>query len=191
MKTKFLALALAAFAPFAVMADVSYSFVEASYQLGGEAEDITGAEDTDGFQLRGSFAVNDNWFVEFDYGTLSTDPSGVDINSMSLLAGWHGELVYAKFGYESLELDAGAGGSVDDSGYNLDFGVRSMVSDAIELNGHVGYSDLGNFDTFTNYGFGALWTFGDNMGVTFNYDMHSGDGVDLSTYGFGFRLNFN
>ena len=192
MKTKILALALVALAPFAVMADVSYSYAEASYQMGGEIDGGGGnTADTDGFALSGSFAVNDNWFVEFDYSTLGTDPSGLDINSMALLAGWHGEMFFAKVGYESLELDAGGGGSADDSGYNLDFGLRSMVGENFELNGHVGYSDLGNFDTFTNYGFGAMYAFGDNMGITFNYDMRSGDGVDFSTYGFGFRLNFN
>jgi hypothetical protein len=195
MKTKLLALMLAAFAPFAVMADVSYSFAEASYQLGGEVDDGVTPIDTDGFLLKGSFAVNDNWFVEFDYGMLSTDPSAADITSMSLLAGWHGELIYVKGGYESLEVDACASSappcSFDDSGYNLDFGVRSMVGENFELNGHVGISDLGNFDSFTNYGFGAVWSFGENMGVTFNYDMRSGDTDDFSTYGFGFRLDFN
>jgi len=185
MKTKFLALAMVAAAPFAASADVSYSYADFSYQS-GSAEAGPFSADFDGFMLKASGEFSDNWFVQFDYGSFSFDGGG-DLDDMALFLGWKNDMFFAKIGFE--DADAGAGAS--DSGYALDFGARGMMSDGFELNGHIGYSDLGTFDTFTNYGFGAVWYFGDNMGVSFNYDMRSGDNVDIDHFGVGFRYNFN
>lgn len=181
MKTKFLALAFAALAPFAVMADdVSYGYFDLSYQTGS-----VDPVDFDGFRLSLSYPINDSWYVAFDYADLSFDPTG-DLSDYSIAAGWHNELFFAEFGYE----DADANG-FSDSGFEFDAGVRSMVSENFELSAHLGYSDLGSFDTFTKYGVGAVWMFGDNMGVSFNYDLWSADsGSDLDTMGVGFRFNF-
>lgn len=183
MKTKFLALALVALAPFAASADdVSYSYADISYQIGSIDP---GGVDIDGFALEASGAFGDHWFVSFDYSDYSMDPVG-DLSLMGLYFGWQNDMFFAKLGY----VDGEAVG-FSDSGYGFDLGVRSMVSDAFELNGHVGYSDIGNFETFTNYGIGAVWYFGDNMGVSFNYDMMSGDFNDVDSMGVGFRFNFN
>lgn len=183
MKTKILAIAFAAIAPFAASADEpSYSYADLSYQLGSIDP---GGADIDGFRLGFSYGFNDNWFFKFDYSDYSIDPTG-DLSDYSIAGGWHNEMFYALLGYEQAES-----GPADDSGYMVDFGLRSMVSDGVELNGHVGYSDLGTFETFTKYGVGAVWMFGDNMGVSFNYDMWSGDFNDVDSYGVGFRFNFN
>ena len=190
MKTKFTVLDLALALPFAASADVSYKYLDVNYQFGGDIDAGGASVDTDGFGIKASFPINDAWFATFDYNSLSTDPSGLDITDWALSGGWRNDMFFAKFGWESAEFDFGPFGSLDDSGYNLDFGVRTMVSDAVELNGHVGYSDLGDLDTFTNYGFGAVWMFGDNMGASFNYDMRSGDGFDQTSMGLGLRVNF-
>jgi len=181
MKTKFLALALVALAPFAVMADVSYKYIDFSYQTGS----VDPASDFDGFRFMASVPINDSWYVKFDYTDVSFDPTG-SLSDYTLALGWHNDLLFANFGYESAD---GGGGA--ESGYALDFGARSMVGENFELNGHIGYADLGNFDTFMRYGFGGVWMFGDNMGVSFNYDIWSADtGGDLDTMGVGFRFNF-
>lgn len=183
MKTKILALALVALAPFAASADdVSYKYFDLSYQTGSADP---GGFDFDGFQVKASGEVGDHWFVDFTYGDYSFDPAG-DFSDMVLAFGWKNDIFFAKIGYE----DAEAFG-VGDSGYMFDVGARSMVSESFELNGHIGYSDIGSFDTFTNYGFGGVWFFGENMGASFNYDMRSGDTTDLDSMGVGFRYNFN
>lgn len=181
MKTKFLAIAFALLAPFAVLADdVSYGYVDFSYQTGS-----VDPVDFDGFRLDLSYPINDNWFIAFDYTDVSFDPTG-DFSDYSIAAGWHNEMFFATFGYETAEVTG-----FDDSGYALDFGLRSMVSENVELNAHLGYSDLGSFDTFMKYGFGGVWMFGDNMGVSFNYDLWSADtGGDLDSMGVGIRFNF-
>ena len=181
MKTKILAIAFAALAPFAAFADdVSYTYADFSYQTGS-----VDPQDFDGFRLATSFAVNESWYVAFDYTNLAFDPTG-DLNDYALSAGWHNEMFFAEVGYESVDVSG-----FNDSGFALDFGLRSMVSETFELNAHLGYSDLGSVDTFMKYGFGGVWMFGDNMGVSFNYDLWSADsGGDLDSLGVGFRYNF-
>ena len=193
MKTKMLALALVAAAPFAASADVSYKYVDINYQVGGEFDFGFGTADTDGYGLTGAFPINDNWFVQFDYNSYGTDPDIGDADGYTLSGGWHGEMFFVTLGYQSADYFG-----VDDAGYNVDLGARGMMGDNIELNGHVGMPDLGDFGTSTNYGIGAVWFFGDNMGVSFNYDMSSisdfaavpGLDIDGTTYGLGFRMNF-
>lgn len=185
MKTKILAIAFVALAPFAASADdLSYNYAEVGYQFGGDVN-VGPSLSTDGFDLRASFAVDDAWFVSFDYFSLSGD-FGIDPKDYTLSAGYHGEMFYGKVGYEKLEIFG-----FSDSGYSLEGGARGMISDGFELNGHIGYADLGNWDTWTSYGFGAVYSFGDNMGVTFNYDLRSATGIDVTTYGLGFRMTFN
>lgn len=195
MKTKLAIAALALALPFAASADVSYKYLDVNYQFAGDIDvDLgplgSGSVDTDGFGIRSSFEIDETWFATFEYTSLATDPSGLDITDWALHGGWRNDMFFAKFGYETMELDAGGGNSADDGGYNLDFGVRTMVSDSVELNGHLGYSDLGDLDTFMNYGFGAVWMFGEQMGASFNYDMRSADGADFTTMGVGLRVNF-
>lgn len=182
MKTKIFAIALVALAPFAASADdASYKYFDLSYQMGSADP---GGSDFDGFQIKASGEFSDNWFVDFSYGDYAFDPTG-DFSDMALFVGWKNDIFFAKIGFEDAEAFA-----VSDSGYALDFGVRSMMSESFELNGHIGYSDLGSFDTFTNYGFGGVWFFGENMGISFNYDMRAGDTVDIDAMGVGFRYNF-
>jgi len=183
MKTKILALAFVALAPFAASADPdNYSYADVSYQLGT----IDPVFDTDGFRVQLSKSFSDNWFASFDYQTMGTDPDVGSIDTYAFYAGWHNDMLFAKLGYASADY-----AGFDDSGYALDFGARGNVGDNIELNGHVGYQDLGNLDTFTIYGIGAVWMFGDNMGVSFNYDITSTDiGADADQYGVGVRFEF-
>ena len=196
MKTKLLALLFVALAPCAVLADgASYRYVEANYQFGGEIDAGFGAIDTDGYGFKASLAMGERMFFAFDYLAIGTDPSGLDLTNWSLAVGLHGDTFYAKAGIENGEIDACAlfapPCSTDDSGYNIDFGMRTMVTDAFELSAHVGYSDLGDLDTFTNYGVGAVLLFSESAGVTFNYDLRAGDGVDITTMGAGLRINFD
>jgi Outer membrane protein beta-barrel domain len=195
MKTKFLALAFVALAPFAASADApSYSYIDLNYQMSGTFDAGFASFDTDGFGLDGSFAIGDNWFVEFDYTALSTDPDIGDVSGYALYAGWHGDLFFAKLGYASADY-----AGTDDSGYSGAFGLRTLLGENFEISAYAGMSDYGNVGSTTDYGLGAVWMFGDNMGVSFNYDLKSlsdysgipGFDIDMDTMGVGFRFNFN
>jgi hypothetical protein len=194
MKTKILAIAFASLLPFAASADVSYNYIDLNYQMSGSADFGFGTADTDGFGVKGSYAFNDNWFFEFDYQTLSTDPDVGNADSYALEAGWHGDLFFVKVGYGSADYFG-----VDDAGYTASVGVRTILGENFEVNAYVGMGDYGDVGSTTDYGVGAVWMFNDNMGVSFNYDLRSlsdfaatpGFDIDLDTMGFGFRYNFN
>jgi hypothetical protein len=195
MNIRILALACALALPFGALAQPSYDYVEVSYQFGGDLEGANGNSiDADGYVLEGSISIKDDWFAQFSYNEIGTDPEAIDISDWMLLFGWHNELFYAKAGIESAELDLclilAPPCSVDDSGYNVDFGLRGMATEMLELNGHVGYSDLGDLDNFINYGVGAVFMFTDSMGVALNYDLRSGDDLDTTSYGIGLRIGF-
>jgi hypothetical protein len=201
---KFLMIAALVAAPAALAEETSYSYFDATYQLGGDMEfgGGGGSIDSDGYDLDLSFAVNDSMFVVFNYTTTGTDPSVFDINTMSLAAGWHGERFFAKLGWQSDEFDACAivapPCTVDDSGYVLDLGLRTIVRDRLELNAHVGVSDTGDLGQSTNFGVGAVLMVAEDIGVSFNYDLRQvselggagGFDLDVTSYGLGFRFNF-
>lgn len=168
-----------AFVPALALADVSYTFVEGNY---GNL-DIDGAGDDTLLGFKGSYAFTDMWFGDFVYQ--QADITGVETTDYALAFGWHGQYVFAKFAYEAIDVSV-----ADDAGFTVDFGARGMVAEQFELNGHVGMSDIGDLDTYTNYGFGAVYTFAGTWGATFNYDIRSGDFADLTVWTLGVRKNF-
>lgn len=172
-------LVMLAFAPALAMADLSYTYVEGNY---GNF-DVDGAGDGSLLGFKGSYGFSDMWFGDFVYQ--QADVTGLDTTDYTLSFGWHGQNVFVKFGFESLDFDV-----ADDTGYTFDVGARGMVADKFELNGHVGMSDIGDLETYTNYGFGAVYTFGESWGATFNYDIRSGDFSDVTLWTFGIRKNF-
>lgn len=168
-----------AFVPALALADLDYTFVEGNF---GNL-DVDGAGDGSLIGFKGSYAIKDMWFTDFVYQ--QADVSGLDATGYTLSFGWHGQNVFVKFGFESQDFDV-----ADDTGYTFDVGARGMVAEKFELNGHVGMSDIGDLETYTNYGFGAVYTFAETWGATFNYDLRSGDFTDLTTWSFGVRKTF-
>jgi hypothetical protein len=196
MKSKMLPLLFVALAPFATYAEgAAYGFFDLNYQVGGEIDSPLGTIDADGYGLKAGLPLGDNLFIGVEYLALGTDPSGLDLTDWSVSLGLHGETFYAMLGIQTVEVDICTlvlpPCAFDDDGYKLELGMRSMVSDAFELNAHVGQSDIGDVDTFNSYGIGAVLMFSANAGVSFNYDLRSGDNFDISNYGVGLRINFN
>jgi hypothetical protein len=65
-----------------------------------------------------------------------------------------------------------------------------MVAEGFDLDGHVSYADLGDLDTYTGFGFSAIYYLADEFGVSFNYEGRSYDGLDTTGYGLGIRYTF-
>lgn len=182
MKTKILAIAFAALMPFAAFGGdaPSYSFLDGSFQQG-----TVGNTDMDGIRLKANFAFNEHWFLHFDYSDMSMDPTG-DFSNYNIAAGWTAGMFFVTAGVEGVD---GGGGS--ESGIAIDGGIRTMLGERFELNGHVGFSD-NDFDSYMKIGAGGVFMFGDSMGISFNFDQWSGDlGPDVDFLGVGFRWNFN
>ena len=168
----------------------SFNFVQAGYvevdlDL-GDGFDVDG----DGFGLGGSFEIGDNLFGFASYQDASFD-FGVDFSTLEVGLGYHTGITdntsfFFRIGYADAEVSAPGFGSEDESGYAAGIGVRSNVSDLIELALEVAYVDLGDGADDTAVGGGILFNITDNFAL--GASISAGD--DVTSYGAGLRLYF-
>ncbi len=175
----------------AFASDLSYNFVEIGYVDAELDDDLAGFSfDGDGFRIGGSFEVGENWFVAAGYSTLGFD-FGIDLDQIAVGGGYHTGIsdrtdFFATLSYLQAEVSAGGFGSVDEDGYGIAVGIRSMLTDNVELNGSIGYSDLGDGADGTAFNAGALYSFTDNFAVGFDIGIEE----DVTLYGLGARFYF-
>ena len=171
--------------------DLSYNFIELGYQKAELDDDLAGISfDGDGFGIGGSFEVGESWFVGVGYSTIGFD-FGIDLDQISVGGGYHAGLsdrtdFFAALSYLSVEVSASGLGSVDEDGYGVAIGVRSMLTDNVELNGSLGYSDLGNGADGTAFNAGALYSFTESFAVGFDIGIEE----DVTLYSVGGRFYF-
>jgi len=163
-------------APLAAMAeDMSYNYVDLAYV----DQDIDGVgPSADGFGLRGSIGFAENWLAFAEYS--STSVQGVDIEQIAVGFGGHYGLtdqldLVGRVGYFEINLDSGPF-SADDDGYLLDLGLRGQVTEGVELEGGVRYTDLSDGGDDTALFVGGRFHFNKTWAVGAEYQ--SGD--DLS-----------
>jgi opacity protein-like surface antigen len=186
---------------------LSYSYAEFNY-ITNEDVDISGvgSDDDDGWNFNASFAIDDTFFVNGSYSDASIDSFGgsgvdLDLNNLSIGVGGRNPLsdmldVYGVLSYEDFEADVsgpGGSGSLDEDGFGIAGGLRGKVTDALELNGQVKYTDVGDAD---GWGFkvGGLYAFAPNWGVNADYSSsdleESGGDVDFDEFRVGLRYIF-
>ncbi len=168
-----------AVAPLAALADdMSYSFVD----LGYAETDIDGVgPSADGFGLRGSVGFAEHYFAFAEYSSLSVQ--NVDIDQTVVGIGGHYGLtesldLVGRAGWFRIDLSAPGGFSADDDGYLLDLGLRGRVTEGVELEGGVRYSDLGgNNGDDTSVFVGGRFHFNKTWAIGAEYQ----DGNDASS----------
>jgi len=184
--TLLLALAVPSFAELP-----SYNYINGSFET-VELDVGAGPEvDGDGFGIGGSFVVADNWHIVGRYSAIGFD-FGVDLNRFAIGGGYHTNVsdsttVFADLTYVNWEVDTGAVlGSVDDSGYGFAVGVRSNVTERIELQGTLSLVDLGDGGDSTSFGGAAWYAFESfSLGVSAEID------DDVTSLGIGGRFFFD
>lgn len=185
MRPSLLLLALAA---GAAAAAPSYDFMDVSaigvgYTQPGVAPD----DEALGLRFRSALAFDDEWFWAFEAALVNYEAeSGSE---------WKTGIGYAfpldsmdvavKLEYGRVDFGTASGG-----GFAWDVQLRSATWDRFELNAHLGQSDVGPVDSFLRYGVGMLWTPGDSFGVTLEYDLATGDQVDLYGIAVGVRWSY-
>jgi len=188
MKTRIATAMLAAFAlaPLASQAEgPSYSYVEGGYVR----TDIDGlGKDADGFLVRGSIELPHDFFLFASY--VDQGVYGADIKQYGVGAGYAWSMtdttdLYGKVGYAKAEADAYDFG-LDDDGYSLGIGIRSMVTKNVELEASVSYADYSDLGDDTTFGVGARWHFTANFAVGIEAQVAD----DATTYGIGLRWSF-
>ncbi|XQF92615.1 outer membrane beta-barrel protein [Pseudoalteromonas espejiana] len=176
MKTNKIAILLftaAVASPAALAESPNFNYVSAGYLDG----DIDG-DDADGWTFDGSTLLGENFFLSGQYQTVGNSDDGVDVDFNWLSAGLGYRTAisastdfYGLVTYENVEVEASYRGSSisdDENGYGLSVGVRSMVSDNIELDGRLGYIDIAD-ESETSFTVGARYYFNNNFSLGANY----------------------
>lgn len=194
MKIKFITLATVALFSTASLAQApTWNLIEASY---GQA-DIDGLDELSpsGFAIGGSSLLGENVFIRGSYSLLTDDISGVDIDldQASVGLGYRYGLtettdVYTSLSYQYVELSArgfGASESLDDNGYGLTVGLRSRITEQLELDGAIAYVDIGD-ESETGLGVSGHYYFNQNVALGLTYSSTA----DVSVYGISLRYAF-
>jgi len=187
MIKKLLGAALALLAVPAFADDLRYTYVEVGYQ-DIELDDFNA--DGDGFGIRGSFALTDDWFMIVGYQAADFD-FGVDFDQAYLGAGYRTPIndrvdLFGTVAYLTADVSADGFGSIDEDGFGLAVGVRGLVTDQLELAGSIGYSDLGDGVDGTAISAGALYSFTDVFALGIEIELDD----DLTAFGIGARFYF-
>lgn len=158
--------ALAAALPLASHAEtLSYTYAELGYvdaELDGGGFHVNG----DGFALRGSLAVHQNYFVFANYQDLGFD-GGVDTSLLEVGGGGHWPLtntidLIGKVGITKAEIDAGRF-NADDDGLLLGARLRGLVAPKFELEAGFDYRDLDEAGDDTTIVFDGRYFFIENL----------------------------
>jgi hypothetical protein len=187
-RTALFAAVVAALAPRLVLAEMSYSNVEVSFidvEVGQGPFDVDG----DGFEIAGSYELNDRIFVFGEWQDQSLD-FGLDGEALELGAGLtHGFSDKVDFvgtlSFVDTEVKAG-NVTVDDDGLALGAGVRGRVNDSVELEAGLKYVDFDESGGDTGLTFGGRYYFNPSMALGASADFN--DNVD--TLRLGFRWEF-
>lgn len=174
--------------PAAAMADgLSYKFVEADYLIldgdGGSAN---------GFGIDGSFLVAPQFFLTGSYARLKD--SGVEFSTLSGGAGFRHALsptvdFTADANLLFAEVDAGAAGSGDDTGYSIGAALRAMLMPQFELNGGVAYTDIAD-DGELRFKLGGVFSFTPQLALVGGIAVGDDFGDDGRLFNIGGRFMF-
>jgi len=170
----------------------SFNFAEVGYTT--QEHDAVGG-DASGFELAGSYDLEGDFYLAGSY--LSTSDRGLDLGLTTFGGGYQfgltdSTVMYAQLDYARVIFDRPNAGEFDSNGYQISVGVRSNVTEAIELKGAVKFLNAGNVDsTYGDFNptyieLGASYLFTDELSVYADYENES----DSDRYSFGLRYNF-
>ena len=178
---------LAALAPSALLAEMNYTKFEISMvdvELDGPF-----AVDGDGFEIAGSYELNDRIHVFGAWQDQSLD-FGIDGRSLELGAGLtHGFSDTLDFvgtlSYVDAEVKAG-NVTADDDGLALGGGIRTLVGESFQIDAGLKYVDFDESGSDTGLSVGGRYYFNDSMALGASADFND----DADTLRIGFRWEF-
>lgn len=168
----------------------SYNYGQIVYQAVDLDDDFGPSVDGDGFGIGGSFEIAPDWHIVVGYSSTEFD-FGIDLNQLQFGAGYHTDIssttsFFADLLWVQAEIDTGSFGSIDDDGLGISIGLRSNLSQQVELEGALTYVDLDDAGDNTSVGGAAWYKFTDTfaVGLIASFD------EDVVGYGIGGRLYF-
>ena len=151
--------------------------------------------DGDGFILGGSYAFTNKFHGFASYQAADLDSSSlagsVDATRMNAGVGYNTTMsdkldLFARLSYEYIDLDAGSGNSVDDSGLGFGVGLRFAASNQLELDAGIKYVDYGDLGDDTSLQVGGLYDFTDTFSLGFGVETSD----DVTTIALSGRFYF-
>lgn len=180
---------MALFSTTAFADALNYNYVQFGYartSLDFDTESLDG----NGWDLSGSAAINENFHVVAGYNKTGFDFDidqtvyGIGLGYSKAIADNTDFVATASYLKAKIDLPAGFMSESDD-GYGASVGIRSMVSDKVELAGAVDYAKIAD-SSDTGFSAEALYHVSDAIAVGLEGAWSDGS----STYGAGFRVYF-
>ncbi len=152
------------------MADISYSYVDGSWQR-IEIDDVfvTGADvDGDILGIVGSFEVGEDWFARVAISQADLD-FGFDNDQVRLGIGWkratsNSTDIFATVDFVRVDASSGFGSDSAD-GFGVSVGARAMLTDAFELNGSFERVYLRDSNNISVVSAGGLYSVTDEFAI--------------------------
>ena len=171
----------------------SWDYVELQY-VQFDVDDID--VEPSGFGINGSVLVSENVFLTGSTAFTSDDFQGVDFDydTLELGIGYRYAISdrtdwYASLSYANVEAKASASGfgssTVDEDGFDIETGIRSMLTEKFELGADISYLDLGDEDE-TTFTVEATYLVSESVGIDLGYGIAS----DVNTLNLGVRFEF-
>jgi hypothetical protein len=153
-----------------------------SASISYQSVDVTGTKLT-GFGVSGTKLLGEDFFITGSYSSVSdeldTYGSKVDLDYSRLSAGvgyrhaiYNNTDVFGIVSYQDWELDTSSryeSQGASDNGYGLQVGIRSLVTENIELSGAVAYLDIGE-EAETGINVSAMYHFTSQFSVGAGYE---------------------
>lgn len=170
----------------------NWTYIDASYV----SSDLNDAE-PEGFEIRGSYEINDMFFVDGSYTDQDDDIDAADgdfdfeLSNFDLGVGAKYGLsettdVYGRLAWQNWDIETDLFDD-DENGYSAAVGIRSVVWQGLELNAEAGYIDVGDFiDGEGFFEVGGIYNLANGLGLGVSY----GEIDDLETWKATVRYSF-
>ena len=184
---KKLILTLAAFGLSSVaMAGPSWTYADLDYLVG---DSMGNNNDVDGFGVRGSLGFAGIWHAQLDYFDVDDDPND-SVDGFEFRAGIHPAATddtdfVLDIGYFDGTFEESGEPDLDFDGISLRTGVRSNISDNIELRSFISltYGDVENVDfTEISYSVGGQYNFNEAWSVGADAEFNGIEGDLMNLY---------
>jgi opacity protein-like surface antigen len=160
-----------------------------SASLSYQSVDVEGDKLT-GFGVSGTKLIGEDFFIAGSYSSLSDDVDlfgsklELDFNTLSVGLGYRHAIsnktdLFGIVSYEDMEVKASFQGESDsesENGYSLQAGIRSLVTENIELSGSLSYVDITD-GSETSFDVSAIYHFTNQFSAGIGY----GKSDDLDT----------
>jgi hypothetical protein len=163
-----------------------YSYLDLGY-INTQFDD--GGGSSDGFGLRGSFALTDQLHLIGSYSKEDLD-FNIDLDTYTIGAGLNWPLspnldIDSTLAYIHQKADFGNFGSIDDDGVQIGLGLRGRVAQQLELTGQLTYTNFDGSGDDTSPTFGLRYYPNDKFAIVGDVTLFDGG----NQYFVGGRLN--